>query len=60
MYRFQIRQMASVELRKRISQKGGQLWSQVPQNLRETMKAKLLEIVSHEQVCVVNRFMTSF
>lgn len=51
--------MASVELRKRISQKSGQLWTQVPQDLRENMKAKLLEIVSHEQVCVIGFCHTS-
>lgn len=52
--------MASVELRKRIGQKNGALWLQVPQDMRETMKAKLLEIVSHEQMCVSRSLLYCF
>ncbi|KAF8311476.1 ARM repeat-containing protein [Clavulina sp. PMI_390] len=48
-----IRQIASVELRKRVSQKTGQLWIQVPQEFRESIKTKLFEVVLHEQVPIV-------
>ncbi|KAI0925226.1 hypothetical protein AcW1_007090 [Taiwanofungus camphoratus] len=40
-----IRQLAAVELRKRISQNSGELWVVVPQDEREQIKAKLPELV---------------
>ncbi|KAF8329441.1 ARM repeat-containing protein [Cantharellus anzutake] len=48
-----IRQIASVELRKRVSQKDGALWLAVPQNIRHTIKSKSLEIVINEPVPIV-------
>ncbi|KAI0782615.1 ARM repeat-containing protein [Abortiporus biennis] len=43
-----VRQLAAVELRKRISQNSGDLWLQVPQDEREQIKAKLPELVLGE------------
>ncbi|KAH9926267.1 ARM repeat-containing protein [Epithele typhae] len=43
-----VRQLAAVELRKRISQASGELWLQVSQDQREEIKGKLPEIVLSE------------
>jgi hypothetical protein len=44
----QVRQLAAVELRKRVSQNSGSLWTQLPQNEREEIKAKLPELILAE------------
>ncbi|THH27563.1 hypothetical protein EUX98_g6632 [Antrodiella citrinella] len=43
-----VRQLAAVELRKRVSQNSGDLWTQVGEPEREQIKAKLPEIVLGE------------
>ena len=43
-----VRQLAAVELRKRISQKSGELWVLVPQSEREEIKSRLPEITLAE------------
>ena len=45
---FQVRQLAAVELRKRITQSSGDLWTQVDANSREEIKGKLPDIVLAE------------
>jgi len=45
---FQVRQLAAVELRKRVSQNSGHLWTLLPQNEREEIKAKLPELILAE------------
>ncbi|TFK71348.1 ARM repeat-containing protein [Pluteus cervinus] len=40
-----VRQLAAVEMRKRVSQKSGALWLQLPQDDREQIKAKLPEFI---------------
>lgn len=47
------RQLAAVELRKRISQKSGELWINVPQAERDQIKAKLPEVIIAEQSKIV-------
>ncbi|KAF8202536.1 armadillo-type protein [Pholiota molesta] len=42
---FSVRQLAAVELRKRVSQNSGSLWTLLPQNEREEIKAKLPEFI---------------
>lgn len=44
----QVRQLAAVEMRKRVSQNSGKLWTLLPQNEREEIKAKLPEFVLAE------------
>jgi len=44
----QIRQLAAVEMRKRVSQNSGDLWTQLPPNEREEIKAKLPELILSE------------
>ncbi|KAI0741743.1 ARM repeat-containing protein [Daedaleopsis nitida] len=48
-----VRQLAAVELRKRISQHSGDLWLQVQEDQREQIKAKLPEIVLSESNTLV-------
>ncbi|KAG6812751.1 hypothetical protein H0H92_000797 [Tricholoma furcatifolium] len=43
-----VRQLAAVELRKRISQNSGNLWITLPQNDREEIKSKLPELILAE------------
>ncbi|KAF5383571.1 hypothetical protein D9615_003515 [Tricholomella constricta] len=43
-----VRQLAAVELRKRVSQNSGNLWTQLPQNEREQIKSKLPELILAE------------
>ncbi|KAM6496954.1 ARM repeat-containing protein [Amanita muscaria] len=43
-----VRQLAAVEMRKRVSQNSGKLWALLPQNEREEIKAKLPELVLAE------------
>ncbi|KAA1475582.1 ARM repeat-containing protein [Dentipellis sp. KUC8613] len=43
-----VRQLAAVEMRKRVSQSSGDLWTQTPQNEREQIKAKLPELILAE------------
>ncbi|KAF8216431.1 armadillo-type protein [Mycena galopus ATCC 62051] len=40
-----VRQLAAVEMRKRVSQNSGSMWGQLPQSDREQIKEKLPEIV---------------
>ncbi|KAH9941479.1 ARM repeat-containing protein [Amylocystis lapponica] len=40
-----VRQLAAVELRKRVAQQSGALWIQLPQDDREQIKAKLPELI---------------
>ncbi|KAJ6607522.1 armadillo-type protein [Mycena sp. CBHHK59/15] len=40
-----VRQLAAVEMRKRVAQNSGNLWGQLPQSDREEIKTKLPEIV---------------
>ncbi|KAJ3515059.1 hypothetical protein NLJ89_g1996 [Agrocybe chaxingu] len=43
-----VRQLAAVELRKRVSQNSGALWALLPQNEREEIKVKLPELILAE------------
>ncbi|KAI0311667.1 ARM repeat-containing protein [Amylostereum chailletii] len=43
-----VRQLAGVEMRKRVSQNSGDLWTQVPQADREQIKAELPKLVLNE------------
>jgi hypothetical protein len=45
----QVRQLAAVELRKRIASGDGRLWKKVDQNMRQQMKQSLLERLTNEQ-----------
>jgi hypothetical protein len=42
---YQVRQLAAVEMRKRVAQNSGNMWGQLPQSDREQIKEKLPEIV---------------
>ncbi|RDB23353.1 putative importin subunit beta-4 [Hypsizygus marmoreus] len=44
-----VRQLSAVELRKRVTQNSGNLWTQLPQNEREQIKSKLPELILAEQ-----------
>ena len=44
----QVRQLAAIEVRKRISANSGNLWLQVPQSDREQLKTQLPQIVVRE------------
>ncbi|WVR09018.1 hypothetical protein IAU60_006078 [Kwoniella sp. DSM 27419] len=48
-----IRQLAAVELRKRISSGDGRMWKKNPQQLREQIKASLLQRLTEEQSAIV-------
>ncbi|KAG8748057.1 hypothetical protein FRC10_009809 [Ceratobasidium sp. 414] len=48
-----IRQLAAVELRKRVNQHQGQLWVGVPQNLRSAIKARITQVILAEPVSIV-------
>ncbi|WWC63972.1 uncharacterized protein I303_106578 [Kwoniella dejecticola CBS 10117] len=48
-----IRQLAAVELRKRISSGDGRQWKKNPQELREQIKSSLLERLTQEQSAIV-------
>ncbi|TFK40003.1 ARM repeat-containing protein [Crucibulum laeve] len=43
-----VRQLAAVEMRKRVAQHSGNLWTQLPQNEREQIKTKLPELIVAE------------
>jgi hypothetical protein len=45
---FAIRQLAAVELRKRVRQKSGDLWVQLPQESREQIKSELPKLILAE------------
>jgi hypothetical protein len=47
---FQVRQLAAVELRKRIASSDGRLWRKVNQDVRKQMKEDLLRRLVVEQV----------
>lgn len=49
----QVRQLAAVELRKRVSQNSGNFWTLLPQNEREEIKAKLPELILAESKSVL-------
>lgn len=44
-----VRQLASVELRKRLAKSGGKAWTKQSVQVREGIKARLLEVVVSEQ-----------
>jgi hypothetical protein len=48
----QVRQLAAVELRKRIASSDGRLWRKVNQDIRKQMKEDLLRRLTEEQVYV--------
>lgn len=48
-----IRQLAAVELRKRVNTKSGELWLQVPESERALLKSKLPEITMAESAQIV-------
>lgn len=48
----QVRQLAAIEMRKRVSTNSGNLWLQVPQPDREQLKTQLPEIVLRESKLV--------
>ncbi|CAE6460527.1 unnamed protein product [Rhizoctonia solani] len=48
-----IRQLAAVELRKRVNQHQGQLWVQVPQNIRTAIKSRVTEVILAEPASIV-------
>ncbi|KAN0088830.1 Armadillo-type fold [Tylopilus felleus] len=45
---FAVRQLAAVELRKRVKQKSGDLWMQLPQESREQIKSELPKLILAE------------
>ena len=47
-HRLQIRQLSAVELRKRVAQNSGNLWTALPQDEREQIKSKLPEVILAE------------
>jgi hypothetical protein len=49
----QIRQLAAVELRKRIMTKDGKMWLQNSQEIRNQIKANVLEVVVKENSFVL-------
>ena len=50
----QVRQLAGVEMRKRVSQNAGDLWIQVPQADREQIKVELPKLVLNEPQYVLS------
>ncbi|KAG8884617.1 hypothetical protein FRB98_002297 [Tulasnella sp. 332] len=52
-----VRQLSAVELRKRISQGEGKLWSGVPEDVRRTIKTKVFENIMSEQASIVRHSM---
>lgn len=48
-----IRQLAAVELRKRIGNSNGNLWKNCPQELRSSIKSRLLEVILVEHRWVI-------
>ncbi|KAH7913038.1 armadillo-type protein [Hygrophoropsis aurantiaca] len=46
---FAVRQLAAVEMRKRVSQKSGDLWTQLPSDERQQIKDKFPELILAEQ-----------
>ncbi|KIO24659.1 hypothetical protein M407DRAFT_8850 [Tulasnella calospora MUT 4182] len=48
-----IRQLAAVELRKRIAQGDGKLWRALDANIRQQVKTKIVETILAEQVAIV-------
>ena len=55
-----MRQLAAVELRKRISAQTGDLWIQVPAEQRNEIKSKLPELILAESRCVLLKFRTQY
>ncbi|PPQ67700.1 hypothetical protein CVT24_002756, partial [Panaeolus cyanescens] len=50
---FSVRQLAAVELRKRVNNNSGNLWTQLPQSEREEIKQKLPELIIQESNSLV-------
>ncbi|KAG8987211.1 hypothetical protein FRB90_003546, partial [Tulasnella sp. 427] len=48
-----VRQLAAVELRKRVSQSEGKLWRSLSLEIRQQVKSKILETILQEQVAIV-------
>lgn len=48
-----VRQLAAVELRKRLAKSGGKVWSKQSVQVRDGIKSKLLDIVTNEQASAV-------
>ncbi|KAJ9474929.1 Importin subunit beta-4 [Pseudozyma hubeiensis] len=48
-----VRQLAAVELRKRLAKSGGKVWTKQSVQVRDGIKAKLLEVVTNEQATAV-------
>ncbi|KAN0062554.1 hypothetical protein ACQY0O_005086 [Thecaphora frezii] len=48
-----VRQLAAVELRKRLAKSNGKVWTKQSVEVRDGIKAKLLEIVTNEQTPIV-------
>ncbi|KZP16609.1 ARM repeat-containing protein [Athelia psychrophila] len=48
-----VRQLAAVEMRKRVTQNSGDFWTQLPQDGREQIKAKLPELILAEPSTLV-------
>ena len=48
----QVRQLAAVELRKRISQNSGDMWLQVNAAERAQIKQKLPEVMEFHHICI--------
>ena len=48
-----VRQLAAVELRKRLSKSGGKVWAKQSLEVRNSIKAKILELVTNEQATLV-------
>ncbi|KAH8997891.1 ARM repeat-containing protein [Lactarius hatsudake] len=48
-----VRQLAAIEMRKRVSANSGSLWLEVPQVNREQLKSQLPEVVLHESNALV-------
>lgn len=51
-----VRQLAAVELRKRVGNSNGNLWKNCPQDIRTSIKSRLLEVILVENRCVSSFF----
>ena len=53
---FQVRQLAAVEMRKRVASSSGEMWLQLPQNEREEIKNRLPSLILLEPKYVPKQF----
>lgn len=55
-----VRQLAAVELRKRVGNSNGNLWKNCPQDIRTSIKSRLLEVILVENRCVSSFFLQEY